>query len=380
MNKVIIRRSSYEYGSLRPAVFSIMDALGGGQIGRYSQVLIKPNFLTPATPEEAILTHPAVIRAVVEYVLGKGAHALIADSPGVGSFNKILRDNGVSEALEGLDVECRPFKNTVMHDIGRPFGKIEIAKEAFDSDFIINLPKLKTHNSMLLTLGVKNTFGCIVGLRKPEWHMRTGIEVERFAELITLIHKAVNPFITILDGILAMEGEGPGKSGKPRQLGLLMGSNDAFCLDRAVCRILGLRPESLYTCRAAMKHGFLSEEPVIEGVPPRVDKFELPNIIPVIFGPRPLHGLIRKYLVRKPAVDMKRCILCGECRQFCPAHAITEIDGKIRFDAGSCIRCYCCQEVCPRGAIFSSGALAAKMVDLYFKRRRMMKPEADVKN
>jgi len=90
----------------------------------------------------------------------------------------------------------------VLHDIGRPFGKIEIAKEVFDADVIINLPKLKTHNSMLLTLGVKNTFGCIVGLRKPEWHLRTGVEVDKFAELIVLIHKAVSPFMTILDGIL----------------------------------------------------------------------------------------------------------------------------------------------------------------------------------
>ncbi len=146
----------------------------------------------------------------------EGARALVADSPAVGSFNKLLKDNGVTEALPGLDVECRPLKNSVAFDIGPPFGKIEIAGDVFDADFIINLPKLKTHNSMLLTLGVKNTFGCIVGLRKPQWHLRTGVEVERFAELIVLIHKAVNPFITILDGILAMEGEGPGKSGKPR--------------------------------------------------------------------------------------------------------------------------------------------------------------------
>ncbi|MEN6466575.1 MAG: DUF362 domain-containing protein [Syntrophaceae bacterium] len=382
MNKVLIRKTGYDYNSLRPAVFSIMDALGGDQIGKYSQVLIKPNFLTAATPDEAVLTHPAVIRAAVEYVLEKGARALVADSPAVGSFNKLLRDNGVTEALAGLDVECRPFKNTVLHDIGHPFGKIEIAKEVFDADFIINLPKLKTHNSMLLTLGVKNTFGCIVGLRKPEWHLRTGVETERFAELLVRIHKAVNPFITVLDGILAMEGEGPGKSGKPRQLGILMGSNNAFALDRVVCTMLGVRPEALFTCNAASRLGFLAEETAVdaEGQLPRVEGFELPEIIPLVFGPRPFHGLIRKYLVRKPAVDMKRCIMCGQCREYCPAHAITELQKNLRFDAAKCIRCYCCLEVCPRGAIFSKGALAARAVDMYLKKRRMISPETNQKS
>jgi len=380
MNKVIIRKSSYDYDSLRPAVFSIMDSLGGGHIEKYTRFLIKPNFLSAATPDEAILTHPAIIRAAVEYVLEKGARALVADSPAVGSFNKLLKDNGVTEALAGLDVECRPFKNTVLHDIGHPFGKIEIAKEVFDADFIINLPKLKTHNSMLLTLGVKNTFGCIVGLRKPEWHLRTGVEVDKFAELIVLIHKAVSPFMTILDGILALEGEGPGKTGKPRHLGILMGSNNAFALDRTVCAMLGLRPEALFTCKASMKLGLLSEDAVIDGTVPRIEDFDLPEIVPLVFGPRPLHGLIRKYLVRKPAVDMKRCIKCGQCWEFCPAHAITETKNDLRFDAEKCIRCYCCQEVCPRGAIFSKGALAAKMVDMYMKKRRMIKPESDHKS
>lgn len=376
MNKVIIRNSGYDYESLRPAVFSIMDSLGGGRIGKLSLVLIKPNFLTAATPEEAVLTHPAIIRAAVEYVLEKGARALVADSPAVGSFNKLVRDNGVTEALAGLDVECRPFKNTVLYDIGHPFGKIEIAREVFDADFIINLPKLKTHNSMLLTLGVKNTFGCIVGLRKPEWHLRTGVETDRFAELIVLIHKAVNPFITILDGILAMEGEGPGKSGRPRHLGILMGSNNAFALDRTVCEMLRLRPDSLFTCKASRKMGLLGDA-VIEGALPRIDDFDLPKMIPVVFGPRPLHGIIRKYLVRKPAIDMKRCIMCGQCREFCPAHAITDAGNGLRFDAGKCIRCYCCLEVCPQGAIFSKGALAARVVDMYFKKRRMIRPEKD---
>lgn len=375
MSKVIVRRSTYDYEDLRSHIFDLMDSLGASQISPHSRVLIKPNFLTAARPEEAILTHPGVIRAVAEYVTAKGVRPLIADSPAVGSFKRLLRDNGVNEALAGLDVECRVFEESALHDIGPPFGKIEIAKDVLDADFIINLPKLKTHNSMLLTLGVKNTFGCIVGLRKPEWHLRMGVDVERFAQLIAMIHKTVNPFITILDGILALEGEGPGKSGIPRRLGVLMGSDDAFALDTAVCMMLGLKPERLFTCKAAAQLGYIRELPIVEGHMPQVRNFRLPDIVPLVFGPRPLHGVIRKYLVRKPAVEAEKCKMCGECWKYCPAQAITAGKTSISFDYEKCIRCYCCLEVCPQGALKSKGALAAKLVDAYLKRRRMISPE-----
>jgi uncharacterized protein (DUF362 family)/Pyruvate/2-oxoacid:ferredoxin oxidoreductase delta subunit len=374
MSKVIVCRSTYDYSDLRPRIFSLLDSLEGGRIRGSSRVLIKPNFLTAAKPEEAVLTHPAVIRAAVEYVLAKGARPLVADSPAVGSFKKILRDNGVMEALQGLEVECRPLTDSVAFDIGPPFGKIEMARDVFAADFIISLPKLKTHSSMLLTLGVKNSFGCIVGLRKPQWHFRTGVEVERFAELIVLIHKAVNPFITILDGILAMEGDGPGRSGKPRPVGVLMGSNDAFCLDMAVCRMLGVQPAELSTCRAAQRLGYITGDPVVEGPLPLVNNFQLPGMSPLVFGPKPLQGLIRKYLVRRPVVNPPQCTMCGECWKFCPAQAISGEGKTLGFDYEKCIRCYCCLEVCPQGALSSAGSPAARLWDSYLKRRGRTKP------
>jgi Fe-S-cluster-containing hydrogenase component 2 len=143
--------------------------------------------------------------------------------------------------------------------------------------------------------------------------------------------------------------------------------------------MLGVRPEALYTCRISMKLGLLEEETVIDGALPQIKNFALPEIIPIVFGPRLFHSLVRKYLVRRPAVDMKRCILCGECRKYCPAQAITEEKTELSFDSKKCIRCYCCLEVCPRGAIFSKGAVAAKLVDMYFKKRRMMRPEPESK-
>jgi len=82
MSLVIIRKSSYLYETLKPQVFAMLDRLGGQRLTSGSRVLIKPNLLTPATPQQALLTHPTVVRAVVEYTLEHGVRPLIADSPG----------------------------------------------------------------------------------------------------------------------------------------------------------------------------------------------------------------------------------------------------------------------------------------------------------
>ena len=178
MSEVIIRKAEYNYSTLKPIIFEIMDSLAGEQIQKNIRVVIKPNLLAPASPDKALVTHPLVVKAIVEYILDRGAKPQISDSPAMGSFDRVLRESGIKEALSGLNVEYKEFKDSVSVDIGKPFGKIDIAEDAVHADFFINLPKLKTHTQMLLTLGIKNLFGCIAGLRKPEWHFRTGVNRE----------------------------------------------------------------------------------------------------------------------------------------------------------------------------------------------------------
>lgn len=351
MPKVISRKAQYDYATLKPQFFHMMDELGGALIKPGSQVLIKPNLLAPARPDRAMLTHPLVVRAAVEYVLERRASARISDSPAMGTFEKVMKESGIVAAIEGLDVECREFKSSSSVDVGPPFHRIEIAREALDADVVINLPKLKTHGQMLLTLGVKNLFGCIVGLRKPEWHLRSGVDREMFATLLVRICRKVSPAFTILDGILAMEGQGPGMSGTPRQIGVLMGSNDPFVLDAVACRMLGLEMDRIPTNRAAARAGLLDGDVEFAGEFVRVDMFKLPEITPLVFGPRFLHNITRKHLVQRPVSSKDLCRLCGDCWKYCPAQAIAHTKRDLFFDYDKCIRCYCCQEVCPHGAI-----------------------------
>lgn len=377
MSKVFVRSASYDYETLKPVVFEIMDgALGEDGIKAGSLVVIKPNLLAPAPPERAVITHPLLIRAAAQYALEKGARVRVSDSPAIGSFEKILREGGITEALRGLDVECRAFGESVEVQAGEPFKKIELSGDALDADVLINLPKLKTHAQMLLTLGVKNLFGCVVGLRKPQWHLRAGTDRQMFARLLVQIYAILKPSVTIIDGIIAMEGQGPGSSGTPRHLGVILGGQNALALDRAVCRMLGVEPRALPTIRAAEEMGLSEGEPEIDGGLPRVTDFRLPVLGEVIFGPKALHGVMRAHLTRRPEADERLCLMCGECLKYCPAQAISKIAPKkkkgkkdrLEFDYERCIRCYCCLEVCPHGALRAKESLAAKVVGRLMRR------------
>jgi uncharacterized protein (DUF362 family) len=159
MPKVIIRKTSYNYEILKPLVFEMLDEFAGRFIRRDSRILVKPNLLSPASPDKAMLTHPMMIKATVEYVLQKGARPQISDSPALGAFEKVLQENGIKSALGGLDVEYREFKKSLSVNIGPPFHDIEIAEDSLNSDVVINLPKLKTHSQMLDLKNPSGTYG-----------------------------------------------------------------------------------------------------------------------------------------------------------------------------------------------------------------------------
>lgn len=362
MAQVFVRQASYDYQMLKPTIFAMIGAMDQNIIKSDASVLIKPNLLMPASPHHAILTHPLIVRAVAEYVLEKNARPLIADSPAVGPFEKIKKQGGYNEALKHLDIEIKAFDTSKKIDIGKPFGSIEMAKAAAEADVVINLPKLKTHSGMLLSLGVKNLFGCIVGLKKPEWHLRSGIDRELFARLLVQICQAINPAITLVDGIWALEGQGPGKSGKPRHLGVLVGGKNAFHIDRVICRLLGMDPEKLPTHKIADNLGLVSASVDINGNMEVVDHFKLPTLAPLMFGPKPFQKFMRKHLIQRPEADQVRCRLCGECWQYCPAKAVMLSKDRIDFDYDTCIRCYCCIEICPHGALQPTETLPGKIM------------------
>lgn len=367
---VYIKKASYDYATLEPIVFELLENMLSGRITPGMNVLLKPNLLGSAPPETGITTHPLIVRATARYALSKGAKVTVSDSPAIGAFEKVMAGTGIKAALSDLDVEAREFRESAIVESDGPFKKLELAKEALEADLIINLPKLKTHSQMTLTAGVKNLFGCVVGLKKPEWHFRTGVDTEMFARLLLEIYKAISPAATLVDGILAMEGQGPGRSGTLRELGVVLASKDAVSLDWAASKMLGIAPESVPTCRAAKEAGLAPDDLVVigdfAGDAAIADDFKFPAPEGLVFGPKFTQGFSRKHFTKRPAADEDLCKLCGECWRYCPQQAIRKKGPGLSFDYEKCIRCYCCLEICPQGAISAKSSMLGQLLGKIF--------------
>lgn len=361
MLPVVVRESSYDYGALRRDVFDILARMDDGLLRNGARVLVKPNLLAASRPEQAITTHPLVVKAACEYTAEMGAEVVVGDSPPMGSFEKIVRATGLKDALQGLPVTLRELGSPRKTKTGEKFRDVGLSGDALDADLIINLPKLKTHSQMTLTLAVKNLFGCVVGTSKGEWHFRVGENRALFAELLVSVYKALPPSMSLMDGILAMEGDGPGTGGRPRHLGVVLGSRSAPALDEVACRMVGLEPSELLTNSVARSMG-LTGEFAVEGALPDVRGFEIPHAEHVVFGPNFLKGFLRRHLTTRPECVDETCILCEECASMCPADALDVENRRLSFDYDRCIRCYCCLEVCPHGALRRRDPLLRRLV------------------
>lgn len=356
----IIRCPDYQEERVHEALSQALELLGGiGHFVRPGQrVLIKPNLLSAKPPDLAVTTHPTVVKAAIQLVREAGGVPLVGDSPAVGSLYRVAERAGILKVIQETGARLEPFEESVEVAPlpGSIFKKLEVAREAIEADVILNVPKLKTHSQMLLTLGVKNLFGCVVGKRKAQWHLMAGVERDAFATMLVELYQVLKPTLTIVDGVVGMEGDGPG-NGNPRALGLIFAGADAVALDRVISEVLRIKPDSLPTTRAAQGKG-LGETDItcIEILGERLDGvavagFRLPQLIEAEHGPTLLRGFLKEALTAKPREDHSKCTLCRVCAEACPPQVIFPGDGRLRFDYDRCIRCFCCLEVCPEGAM-----------------------------
>jgi uncharacterized protein (DUF362 family)/Pyruvate/2-oxoacid:ferredoxin oxidoreductase delta subunit len=364
--RVSLRRcSSYDDAAVSQAVAALgEDILGGWQrfIPKGARVLIKPNLLKPATPEQVVCPHPAVVRAIARACLDAGAgRVVIGDSPGLGSARRVAEKSGILQAALELGIEVVEFEDSVTLTTCEQFlhRQFTIAREVAEADIVINLPKFKTHAMMLLTLAVKNLYGVFVGKQKARWHFQCGRDYAHFARMLVELAYSVKPAVSILDAVIGMEGNGPG-NGTPRQLGFLGASRDMLSLDLIAAEIAGMEPRRLYTLEAGRSIGFDVAREHITVLGDRVRDFAIQDLQPAarmqVEGPlllRMLSGIVRRYVTTRPKVNRQRCRGCGICAQACPAQCIRcpQQGTPVTVDDARCIRCFCCQELCPEGAI-----------------------------
>lgn len=354
----IVKCQSYEEGEVQKALRRSIDLIGG--MGRFvkrgDRVLLKPNLLYGKAPEKAVTTHPALVKGIIEMVKEQGGHPQLGDSPGMGNATGVAQKSGIKKVADAMGCPIVEFKRPVLpaEKRGRVFKKIEIDQALFEADVIINLPKWKTHGQMLLTLGVKNLFGCVPGPRKALWHLRAGRDAKLFAQILVDIYLLIQPSLTILDGIVGMEGGGPG-SGDPIPLGLILASQDPLYLDQIVCDLLGISRNALLTNRVAFEQGLGRDEIEVKGETieeMKVTRFRLPKLTRVDWHlPGFLQNLIQDAIASKPVGHEEACKDCGLCVEICPPKGLSRTEKGLSFDYGKCIRCFCCQEICPEGAI-----------------------------
>jgi len=255
----LIRANSYEQQLLRESVQSLLAPLGGIEafVKAGDRVLLKPNLLTGGRVGNECVTRPEILHCVAKLVQEAGGKPFFGDSPAFGSAMGVAKVNGYLPLMEELNLPIVEFHGKRYETANKEFNHLLLCKEAFDADVVINLPKVKSHCQLTMTMGVKNLFGCVPGKMKAWWHMEAGKDSDRFGEMLVETARAINPNLTILDGIIGHEGNGP-SGGEPRPLGILAASSDVFALDRAIVEMLNVNPLQVPTVAASMRLGLCS--------------------------------------------------------------------------------------------------------------------------
>jgi uncharacterized protein (DUF362 family)/Pyruvate/2-oxoacid:ferredoxin oxidoreductase delta subunit len=339
------------------------------------RIAVKVNLLRAAAPEQAVTTHPETLREVLRGLKAAGARPFVADSPGgpnpAAKVARAWRVSGIAtvcaeEQVQLVDVDSDPAE--LVCPEGRLFRSFPVGRPFLEADGMVQVGPLKTHVLMRLTGAVKLTFGCIPGLSKAALHVRASRR-EDFADMLLDLHLGLHPRFSVMDAILAMEGQGPG-GGEPRELGSLFAAADALALDAALADVTAHRRADVYVLAAGARRGLIDLddpyrlvgdpiEPVLDFVPAVKDA---EGMVPGRF-----RGLARRLLTARPRLTRpSECSRCGDCAAICGAQAIRLAPNPV-IDDDACVRCYACAEVCPSGALETDVPPLARLLS---RRRR----------
>jgi uncharacterized protein (DUF362 family) len=356
----VVKCEGYQEDLVLAKIKETVDLLGGMEkfVSPGQKILLKPNLLSGRPIEKCVTTHPLVVKAIALLVREAGAVPLIGDGPQGESAQKAASKCGIEAIAKDLNIGIVEFEPIVVQNPnGKIFKNFVIGKILKEVDGVINIPKLKTHGLTTLTVAVKNIFGCIPGFRKAEWHLRTYREGnEYFAQMLLDLYDLIDPVLNIVDGVIAMEGKGPG-FGDPRNLGLLIGGTDAVAVDRIVAEIVNIPAEKIPTLQMAMSDGFgtskIEEINVVgeEVETCRVLDFKPPQEDPFQKLPKKVVRFLKTYLTFHPTIILEVCEVCKSCLKACPRKCISVENGQVKINRQDCIQCYCCMEACPHAAI-----------------------------
>jgi len=346
----VVKCNTYKQSKVDSVVKKCLDLIDF-KFKKGMTVLIKPNILGSYKPnrQKAITTNPALVEAVCKILKKNKCKIYIGESSFMNT-DTAYQSSGIDKVAKKYCVNKKPiiFEQEKLRYIKDSSAKIlkrfPIARIVKQVDLVIDMPKMKTHSLADVTLGIKNLYGLIPGGLKQRIH--TKAKGDKFSEILVDIYQNIKPGLTIIDGVLGMDGHGPA-SGSPQRGNVIMASENTVALDIAASKYMDFVPKEVPAIKFAVKRGLY----------PCYD-FELVgmNKLPVVHFRKPHKGKttsrVRRTLGKeKPIVcDTKKCIKCGTCAKKCPAKAI-KLDPYPEIDKRKCIRCFCCMEVCPVHAL-----------------------------
>lgn len=360
MSKVIIQEcKNYELETLIKKINGAVEILGGWDkfVKPQDKVLLKVNLIGPKPSDSAAVTHAEFVRAMVRILKGRNCNVWIGDSSGgaIAGIAPTAQGFKVAAYERVAEEEGAEIKNFDREGVVavKPESQCEetmyIAKPMFDADVVINLPKFKTHSAQIFSGAVKNVFGCIPGLRKAKYH-KMAPDSSDFGHIICDIHKATNIQLHIMDGILAMQGEGP-TAGSTYQADKILISEDPLALDAVAAKMVGMDVEDIPILETARKRN-LGEGWLINIIltgdyeqVPKLGNFELPKRFSGA-KKRNSKALVKviDFFDTRPWINPNKCKKCNMCVESCPVQAIDKDTKRIDYD--TCIECMCCHELC----------------------------------
>jgi len=373
MSKVVVLKcEEYDLDLIYPKLLWALEQLGGIEhiIAKEKVILLKPNLVVASSPEKAVTTHPVVFEAIGKILYEKGYKILYGDSPGLGNPFNVAKKSGLVSIAEKYNMIHGDFSDGKKISIpeSRVCKQFDIVNAMFEADAIINLPKMKTHALQRITGAIKNPFGMVLGYNKATMHSRyTNAFI--FSEMLIDLNKYLKVDLHIMDGILAMERNGP-RNGDPIKMNVILVSTDPVALDSVFCRLVDVNPDRIPTITFGEKYGlgnYHNVELIGDELEPLINKnFNIPKTKLQVEDKNKFS--ILKNAVRRPYIEEDLCKKCGVCVEVCP------VDGKAInwdnmnkkippiYDYTKCIRCYCCQEMCPHEAIDVETPLLGKIL------------------
>ena len=352
-----VKCASYERAEVEAAIAKVWDVVEPF-LEPGARVLVKPNLLRESTPDEAVTTHPEVVRACVKKLLEADAQVTVGDSPAfVAKLAAVWKTTGIQAVCEELKVPLVALEQKGCSTFWHEGEKISLCNSALEADLILNLPKIKTHGLTLLTAAAKNLYGVVPGHVKTRLH-KSHPSAKKFGALVRGICAALPQVVTIADGVVGMEGDGP-SAGTPVQLGFIAAGDDVFALDWHLCNVLGLP---------------ISRVPTLDGTPQpepaRGDSIVVPPLKRPRASPLSLLNRLPPFIAKsvgrlvwfRPKFS-DACVRCGKCVKACPADALKLGDEKFpKLNAPHCIGCCCCSEVCPVRAVAMRSSPLVRML------------------